>query len=226
MADFEKDELTEEDEVQTGAEDAVEEESGVRTDLDDSLEAIEEEEQFEDTQYDDENNYIGDDPDVTDPEDWATPEFTPEGSDIPVEVDLESLGESWIAQGEAMEAEGQAILDVLGPSGNEEFDALVMSKDKSTVSYPDPQDPSRIVQEDSDKGDWDGLGFDSDYTEERVHEGGDGSPAGLGNEARGDTDGDSSQFPAGDLGDVEEPDENGEFEDDEPVEFSEEDYED
>ena len=125
-----------------------------------------------------------------------------------------------------MEAEGQAILDVLGPSGNEEFDALVMSKDKSTVSYPDPQDPSRIVQEDSDKGDWDGLGFDSDYTEERVYEGDNGSPAGLGNEARGDTDGDSAPFPAEDSGDVEEPDENGEFEDDEPVEFSEEDYED
>lgn len=221
MADFEKDELLEDDEVQAGAEDAVEEESGVRTDLDDSLEAIKEEEEFEDTQYDDDNNYIGDDPEVTDPEDWATPEFTPEGSDIPVEVDLESLGESWIAQGEAMEAEGQAILDVLGPSGNEEFDELVMSKDRSTVSYPDPQDPSRIIQEDSDKGEWDGLGSDSDYTEDRVYEGGNGAPAGLGDEAR-----EEGGAPAGDFGDVEEPDENGEFEDDEPVEFSEEDYED
>lgn len=221
MADFEKDELLEDDEVQAGAEDAVEEESGVRNDLDDSLEAIKEEEEFEDTQYDDENNYIGDDPEVTDPEDWATPEFTPEGSDIPVEVDLESLGESWIAQGEAMEAEGQAILDVLGPSGNEEFDELVMSKDKSTVSYPDPQDPSRIIQEDSDKGEWDGLGYQSDYTEDRVYEGGNEAPAGLGDEAR-----EEGGAPAGDLGAVEEPDENGEFEDDEPVEFSEEDYED
>lgn len=223
MADFEKDELLENEEVQAGAEDAVEEESGVRTDLDDSLEAIKEEEEFEDTQYDEENNYIGDNPEVTDPEDWATPEFTPEGSDIPVEVDLESLGESWIAQGEAMEAEGQAILDVLGPSGNEEFDELVMSKDKSTVSYPDPQDPSRIIQEDSDKGEWEGLGSDSDYTEDRVYEGGNETPAGLGNEAR---DAEGGEEPAGDFGGVEEPNEDGEFEDDEPVEFSEEDYED
>lgn len=223
MADFEKDELLENEEVQAGAEDALEEESGVRTDLDDSLDAIKEEEEFEDTQYDEENNYIGEDPEVTDPEDWATPEFTPEGSDIPVEVDLESLGESWIAQGEAMEAEGQAILDVLGPSGNEEFDELVMSKDKSTVSYPDPQDPSRIIQEDSDKGEWEGLGSDSDYTEDRVYEGGNEAPAGLGDEAR---DAEGGEAPAGDFGGVEEPNEDGEFEDDEPVEFSEEDYED
>ena len=222
MADFEKDELLENEEVQAGAEDAVEEESGVRTDLDDSLDAIKEEEEFEDTQYDEENNYIGEDPEVTDPEDWATPEFTPEGSDIPVEVDLESLGESWIAQGEAMEAEGQAILDVLGPSGNEEFDELVMSKDKSTVSYPDPQDPSRIIQEDSDKGEWEGLGSDSDYTEDRVYEGGNEAPAGLGDEAR---DVEGGEAPAEDFGGVEEPNEDGEFEDDEPVEFSEEEYE-
>ena len=196
-------------ETATAAEDGEVVEEGERDDLDESLDAIKEEEDFEDTQYDEENNYIGDDPEVTDPTDWATPEFTPEGSDIPVTVDLESVGESMIE-------EGNAILEVLGPSGNETFDELVLSNDKSTVSYPDPQDTSRIVQEDSDKGEWDGLGFDSDYTEERTYEG-DGTQ--VSNEDAGD------DLPAGgdDL-----PTEGGEDDiegGDEEVEFTEDDYE-
>lgn len=182
-------------------------EEGERDDLDESLDAIKEEEDFEDTQYDDDNNYIGDDPEVTDPSDWATPEFTPEGSDIPVTVDLESVGESMIE-------EGNAILDVLGPSGNDTFDELVLSKDKSTVSYPDPQDTSRIVQEDSDKGEWDGLGFDSDYTEERTYEG-DGTQ--VSNEDAGDDLPAGDDTPIGGDDDVEGGDEE--------VEFTEDDYE-
>ena len=69
MADFneEKDldaENTTEDVTTEG--EAGEEETGEKDDLDDSLEAIKEEEEFEDTQYDEDNNYIGSDPDMTD----------------------------------------------------------------------------------------------------------------------------------------------------------------
>ena len=138
-------------------------------DLDESLQVIEEEKEKEDAEYDADDNYIGNDPEVTDPTDWATPEtdwgmpeFTPEGSDIPVSVDLQMLGENMIE-------EGECILDLIGPSGNEEFDKLVLDKDKSTVSYPDPQDPSHIIQEDADKEEYDGLGFEDDYLEDRVY---------------------------------------------------------
>lgn len=131
-------------------------------DLDESLQVIEEEKEKEDAEYDADDNYIGNDPEVTDPTDWATPEFTPEGSDIPVSVDLQMLGENMIE-------EGECILDLIGPSGNEEFDKLVLDKDKSTVSYVDPQDPSHIIQEDADKGEYDGLGFEDDYLEDRVY---------------------------------------------------------
>ena len=69
MADFneEKDldaENTAEDVTTEG--EAGEEETGEKDDLDDSLEAIKEEEEFEDTQYDEDNNYIGSDPDIND----------------------------------------------------------------------------------------------------------------------------------------------------------------
>ena len=131
-------------------------------DLDESLQVIEEEKEKEDAEYDADDNYIGNDPKVTDPTDWATPEFTPEGSDIPVSVDLQMLGENMIE-------EGECILDLIGPSGNEEFDKLVLDKDKSTVSYVDPQDPSHIIQEDADKEEYDGLGFEDDYLEDRVY---------------------------------------------------------
>lgn len=131
-------------------------------DLDESLQVIEEEKEKEDAEYDADDNYIGNDPEVTDPTDWATPEFTPEGSDIPVSVDLQMLGENMIE-------EGECILDLIGPSGNEEFDKLVLDKDKSTVSYVDPQDPSHIIQEDADKEEYDGLGFEDDYLEDRVY---------------------------------------------------------
>lgn len=131
-------------------------------DLDESLQVIEEEKEKEDAEYDADDNYIGNDLEVTDPTDWATPEFTPEGSDIPVSVDLQMLGENMIE-------EGECILDLIGPSGNEEFDKLVLDKDKSTVSYVDPQDPSHIIQEDADKEEYDGLGFEDDYLEDRVY---------------------------------------------------------
>ena len=70
MADYnENEEVTVEDtetpevgEETPAAEDGdVVEEEGERDDLDESLDAIKEEEEFEDTQYDEENNYIGDD---------------------------------------------------------------------------------------------------------------------------------------------------------------------
>lgn len=160
---------------------SVEEEE--KDDLDESMEVIEEEKAFEDTQYDEDDQYIGDDPEVTDPNDWATPEFTPEGSDIPVTVDLEMMGENMIE-------EGNAILEALGPSGNPEFDALVLDKDKTTVSYVDPDDPSVIKQVDSEQDDFEGLGFDSDYLEERTYEG-DGS-------SEGDFDDDDDDFEGDD----------------------------
>ena len=194
---------------------AGEEDTGEKDDLDDSLEAIKEEEEFEDTQYDEDNNYIGSDPDVTDENDWATPESTPEGTDIPVSVDLELMGESMIE-------EGNAILDVLGASGNNEFDSLVLDNKKSTVSYIDPNDTSHIIQEDADKGEWDGLGFDSDYTEERTYSG-DGSQAG--NPNGGETTGSGD---AGDFSDDGADDDEGYQGDDadDEVTLSEEDYED
>ena len=124
MADFENEEVMNEEDGAgvPESEDTDVTETGEKDDLDESLDEIKEEEEYEDTQYDDDNNYVGDDPEATDTEDWATPEFTPEGSDIPVEVDLESMGESYIAMGESMIEEGDAILDVLGPSGNDNFD--------------------------------------------------------------------------------------------------------
>lgn len=218
MADFdnEKDLSVEDaDDTPVSSEGENVEDSGERDDLDDSLDAIKEEEDFEDTQYDEDNNYIGDDPDVTDENDWATPDSTPEGTDIPVSVDLELMGES-------MMQEGDAILDVLGVSGNKEFDDLVMDNKKSTVSYVDPNDTSHIIQEDSDKGEWEGLGFDSDYTEERTYDG-DGSQAGNpnGGEATGSGDTGAADFEG------EDDDEGYQGDDaDEPVEFSEDDYED
>lgn len=155
--ELEKDEVTN-DEVTEGAEDGA-----PADDLDESIDVIEEEKEFEDTQYDDDDNYIGDDPEVTDENDWATPEATPEGSDIPVTVDLEIMGEN-------MMEEGEAILDVIGPSGNKEFDELVIDKDKQTVSYVDPDDPSVIKQVDADQDEFDGLGYDSSYLEDRVYD--------------------------------------------------------
>lgn len=194
---------------------AGEEETGEKDDLDDSLEAIKEEEEFEDTQYDEDNNYIGSDPDVTDENDWATPESTPEGTDIPVSVDLELMGESMIE-------EGNAILDVLGASGNNEFDSLVLDNKKSTVSYIDPNDTSHIIQEDADKDEWDGLGFDSDYTEERTYSG-DGSQAGNPNGGEATGSGDAGDFSGDDVDD----DEGYQGDDaDDEVTLSEEDYED
>ena len=226
MADFdnEKDlsvEDTEETDAVTGEESVEgEEEQGERDDLDDSLDEIKKEEEFEDTQYDEENNYIGDDPEVTDENDWATPDSTPEGTDIPVSVDLELMGESMIE-------EGNAVLEVLGASGNPEFDELVLDNKKSTVSYVDPNDASHIIQEDADKGEWEGLGFDSDYTEERTYDG-DGSQAGNpnGGEPTGDEGAAAPADTEESFGD--EGDEEGYQGDDadEPVEFTEEDYED
>ena len=221
MADFETEkDLSAEDVDDTGMTpegENTEEETGERDDLDDSLDAIKEEEEFEDTQYDEDDNYIGDDPEVTDESDWATPDSTPEGTDIPVSVDLELMGESMIE-------EGNAVLEVLGASGNSEFDSLVLDNKKSTVSYIDPNDPSHIIQEDSDKGEWDGLGFDSDYTEDRTYSG-DGSQAGNpnGGEPTGSGDAGSADFGGEDDAD----DEGYQGEDaDDPVEFTEDDYED
>ena len=218
MADFneEKDlsvEDTEDTGVATEGENA-DDETGERDDLDDSLDAIREEEEFEDTQYDDENNYIGDDPEVTDEGDWATPDSTPEGTDIPVSVDLELMGESMIE-------EGNAVLEVLGASGNSEFDSLVLDNKKSTVSYIDPNDPSHIIQEDADKDEWEGLGFDSDYTDDRTYSG-DGSQAG--NPNGGEPTGGASD---GGFDNSEDDDEGYQGDDaDDEVEFSEDDYED
>lgn len=125
----------------------VEVDGGIKTDLDESLDAIEREKEREDELYDEENNFIGspeevpgaDELDLDEDEvDWSTPEFTPTGSDIPMSFEiLEAVAES-------LEMEGDVILDILGPSGNEEFDSIIVEK-KATVSYPEPGNPGKIV---------------------------------------------------------------------------------
>lgn len=67
--------------------------------------------------------------------------------------------------------EGDAILDILGPSDNGTFNKLVLDSGATTVSYPDPQDPSTIKIEDGDNEEFEGFGYEPDYTEENVFEG-------------------------------------------------------
>lgn len=147
MSDFLKDEeleTTEDVAVEEVAEETAEVEEGPKDDLDESLDAIEEAKAEEDENYDEENNFIGEPEDELGLEegevDWASPEFTPEESDLPMSFEIvEALGES-------MEMEGDAILDVLGPSGNEALDEIILEKEP-TVSYPEPDNADNIVQE-------------------------------------------------------------------------------
>lgn len=152
------------DELEVGAVNEVPGEEIEKDDLDESLEIIEEEKEKDAEKFDEDGEFVGSEPEDTDPEDWATPEFTPTGSDIPVELDMEALGESMIE-------EGDAILDILGPSDNGTFNKLVLDSDATTVSYPDPQDPSTIKIEDGDNEEFEGFGYEPDYTEENVFEG-------------------------------------------------------
>ena len=151
MSDFLKDEeleTTEDVTVEEVAEETAEVEEGPKDDLDESLEVIEEAKAEEDENYDEDNNFIGEPEDELGLEegevdwevDWASPEFTPEKSDLPMSFEIvEALGES-------MEMEGDAILDVLGPSGNEALDEIILEKEP-TVSYPEPDNADNIVQE-------------------------------------------------------------------------------
>ena len=151
MSDFLKDEeleTTEDVTVEEVAEETAEVEEGPKDDLDESLEVIEEAKAEEDENYDEDNNFIGEPEDELGLEegevdwevDWASPEFTPEESDLPMSFEIvEALGES-------MEMEGDAILDVLGPSGNEALDEIILEKEP-TVSYPEPDNADNIVQE-------------------------------------------------------------------------------
>ena len=152
------------DELEVGAVNEAPGEEIEKDDLDESLEIIEEEKEKDEEKFDEDGEFVGSEPEDTDPEDWATPEFTPTGSDIPVELDMEALGESMIE-------EGDAILNILGPSNNETFNKLALDSDATTVSYPDPQDPSTIKIEDGDNEEFEGFGYESDYTEENVFEG-------------------------------------------------------
>ena len=180
------------DELEVGAVNEVPGEEIEKDDLDESLEIIEEEKAKDEEKFDEDGEFVGSEPEDTDPEDWATPEFTPTGSDIPVELDMEALGESMIE-------EGDAILDILGPSDNGTFNKLALDSGATTVSYPDPQDPSTIKIEDGDNEEFEGFGYEPDYTEENVFEGEDDDdyddeePIDLGEEDLEDDDDDDDE---------------------------------
>ena len=206
MSDFyENENMDFEEEMETedfGAE--AGEEIDPDDDLQESIGVIEEEKAIEDTMYDEDNNYLGDEDDDVFKDSWENPEYTPEGSDIPMTFEiLESAGESMIA-------EGDAILDILGPSENDAFNRIVVENKEGVVSYPDPDNPRGIITEDAtgrDGDDFEGFSYDSNR-DEFVWDG-------------GDADFDDDDYEFEDDDDYEEDGDDM----DEPMTLSEDDYE-
>lgn len=179
-------------------------EEGDKDELDESLENIEEAKNDEEMDYDENGDYIGEDSgDFGDGNtDWAEPDATPQESDIPVNFEIIE------AQGESMEAEGDAILGLLGPSDNDQYNKLVLGEDP-TVSYPD-KDGTIVTQQ------IDNFDIGDETTEEDVD--------GL------STDSNRDQYVSEDGGSS---DDDGSFDDgndgldeDKPIRFSDDDYED
>lgn len=154
MADFEKDYLENEDvEVEeTDVEDETPEEEGdelISEDMQEASDNIEAAQAEEDAQYDEAGEPIeGTDAAeyAQEQDDWDKAVESPEGTDVP--VDFEFI----IQKGEDGFQEGNDMIDLVGPSDNSDYNAIVVENEEGVITLPD-EDGTFVTQDLTDIGD-------------------------------------------------------------------------
>ena len=154
MADFEKDYLENEDvEVEeTDVEDETPEEEGeelISEDMQEASDNIEAAQAEEDAQYDEAGEPIeGTDAAeyAQEQDDWDKAVETPEGTDVP--VDFEFI----IQKGEDGFQEGNDMIDLVGPSDNSDYNAIVVENEEGVITLPD-EDGTFVTQDLTGLGD-------------------------------------------------------------------------
>lgn len=169
MADFEKDYLENEDvEVEETdveeTEDADDEEEGlISEDMQEASDNIEAAQAEEDAQYDDAGEPIeGTDAAeyAEEQSDWDKAVESPEGTDVP--VDYEFI----IQKGEDGFQEGNDMIDLVGPSDNSDYNAIVVDNEEGVITIPD-EDGTFVTQDltgigDDDQDQIENTSLDSD----------------------------------------------------------------
>ena len=169
MADFEKDYLENEDvEVEETdveeTEDADDEEEGlISEDMQEASDNIEAALAEEDAQYDDAGEPIeGTDAAeyAEEQSDWDKAVESPEGTDVP--VDYEFI----IQKGEDGFQEGNDMIDLVGPSDNSDYNAIVVDNEEGVITIPD-EDGTFVTQDltgigDDDQDEIENTSLDSD----------------------------------------------------------------
>ena len=169
MADFEKDYLENEDvEVEETdveeTEDADDEEEGlISEDMQEASDNIEAAQAEEDAQYDDAGEPIeGTDAAeyAEEQSDWDKAVESPEGTDVP--VDYEFI----IQKGEDGVQEGNDMIDLVGPSDNSDYNAIVVDNEEGVITIPD-EDGTFVTQDltgigDDDQDEIENTSLDSD----------------------------------------------------------------
>lgn len=154
MADFEKDYLENEDvEVEeTDVEDETPEEEGeelISEDMQEASDNIEAAQAEEDAQYDEAGEPIeGTDAAeyAQEQDDWDKAVESPEGTDVP--VDFEFI----IQKGEDGFQEGNDMIDLVGPSDNSDYNAIVVENEEGVITLPD-EDGTFVTQDLTGLGD-------------------------------------------------------------------------
>lgn len=154
MADFEKDYLENEDvEVEeTDVEDETPEEEGeelISEDMQEASDNIEAAQAEEDAQYDEAGEPIEgtEAAEYAEEQDnWDKAVETPEGTDVP--VDFEFI----IQKGEDGFQEGNDMIDLVGPSDNSDYNAIVVENEEGVITLPD-EDGTFVTQDLTGLGD-------------------------------------------------------------------------
>lgn len=154
MADLEKDYLENEDvEVEeTDVEDETPEEEGeelISEDMQEASDNIEAAQAEEDAQYDEAGEPIEGTEAAEyaqEQEDWDKAVETPEGTDVP--VDFEFI----IQKGEDGFQEGNDMIDLVGPSDNSDYNAIVVENKEGVITLPD-EDGTFVTQDLTGLGD-------------------------------------------------------------------------
>lgn len=182
MADFEKDYLENEDvEVEeTDVEDETPEEEGeelISEDMQEASDNIEAAQAEEDAQYDEAGEPIEGTEAAEyaqEQDNWDKAVETPEGTDVP--VDFEFI----IQKGEDGFQEGNDMIDLVGPSDNSDYNAIVVENEEGVITLPD-EDGTFVTQDltglgDDDQDEIENTSLDS---EEPFGLDGEGSDAGT-----------------------------------------------
>ena len=154
MADFEKDYLENEDvEVEeTDVEDETPEEEGeelISEDMQEASDNIEAAQAEEDAQYDEAGEPIEgtEAAEYAEEQDnWDKAVESPEGTDVP--VDFEFI----IQKGEDGFQEGNDMIDLVGPSDNSDYNAIVVENEEGVITLPD-EDGTFVTQDLTGLGD-------------------------------------------------------------------------